>query len=136
MHQDLARYQLARRIMLGVAALAIVAATFPWNGIARAAGTFRMLKGSEIRATLAGMELTDEVHWAYVFARSGTLTIYSMSRKIAGRWSVQQDQLCLDQAADDQRCYEVWRSGKTFQLRQPGLDIYDEGILQRPLRRN
>ena len=93
MHQDLARYQLARRIMLGVAALAIVAATFPWNGIARAAGTFRMLKGSEIRATLAGMELTDEVHWAYVFARSGTLTIYSMSRKIAGRWSVQQDQL-------------------------------------------
>ena len=31
----------------------------------RAAETFHALKGSEIRARFAGMELTDGVHWSY-----------------------------------------------------------------------
>lgn len=103
---------------------------------AHAVDAFRMLKGPAIRAGLSGMELTDDVHWAYVFDRNGTLTIYSMGRKSAGRWSVQKDQLCLDTPVDHQRCYAVWRAGKTLQLRQPEFDIYDEGFLQRPSKRS
>ncbi len=87
-----------------------------------------MLKGPAIRAGLSGMELTDDVHWAYVFGPNGTLTVYSTGRKSAGRWSVQKDQLCLDTPVDHQRCYAVWRAGKTLQLRQPEFDIYDEGL--------
>jgi len=95
-----------------------------------------MLKGPAIRSGLSGMEVTDDVHWAYVFGRDGTLTIYSMGRKSAGRWNVRQDQLCIDARPDKPRCYAVWRAGKTLQLRQPEFDIYDEGILQRPSTRN
>ena len=37
----------------------------------RAAETFHALKGSEIKARFAGMELTDGVHWSTVFGRNG-----------------------------------------------------------------
>lgn len=106
------------------------------TGTAHAEDAFRMLKGREITAKLTGMELTDDVHWALVFGRGRSLTSYSMGRKTTGRWKVQQDQLCLDEAGEEPRCYAVWRSGTTLQLRQPGADIYDEGILQRPSKRN
>ena len=33
------------------------------------------LTGAQIRAKLAGMELTDEAHWGEVFERNGKLTI-------------------------------------------------------------
>lgn len=59
-----------------------------------------------------------------------------MGRKTTGRWNVQQDQLCLDEVDEEPRCYAVWRSGNNLQLRQPGLDIYDEGVLQKPAKRN
>lgn len=98
--------------------------------------TFRALKGSEIRSTLTGMEFTDEVHWALLFGRDGTLTNISMGRKTLGRWRVKQDQLCLDRAPDDQRCYAVSRSGKSYRLQEPGFDIYEEGIVQRPFVRH
>lgn len=101
-----------------------------------AAETFRLLKGSEIRTKLAGMEFTDEVHWALVFGRDGTLITISMGKKSMGRWRVKQDQLCLERSAEDQRCYAVWSSRKALQLREPGLDVYEEGVVQRPAARN
>ena len=56
---------------------------------ADAAEKFQKLSGSQIRSRIAGMEITDEVHWADVFAANGTLTSYSMSRKKTGKWYVQ-----------------------------------------------
>ena len=97
---------------------------------------FRQLKGPQIRAKLAGMEFTDEVHWAFVFERNGTFTIVSMGAKGTGRWQVQLDQLCLDRPIDGRRCYAVWISGKAVQLREPGFDIPEEGVLQKPAARN
>jgi len=55
---------------------------------ADAAEKFQKLGGSQIRARLTGMEITDEVHWADVFAANGTLTSYSMGRKKSGKWYV------------------------------------------------
>ncbi len=50
---------------------------------APAAEKFRKLTGTQIRTTLAGMEITDEVHWGDVYERNGTLTTHSMGRKTA-----------------------------------------------------
>src|SRR5262249_19746675 len=70
------------------------------------------LNGTQIQARLAGMEITDEVHWADVFAANGTLTSYSMGRKSNGTWRVQKNELCIDRGKDDGGCYQVWLSGK------------------------
>lgn len=82
------------------------------------------------------MEFTDEVHWAFVFRRNGELATVSMGAKSTGRWQVNQDQLCLDRPIDGRHCYAVWASGKALQLREPGVAIYEEGILQKPAVRN
>src|SRR5438128_4528314 len=88
--------------------------------VAAAAEKFQKLSGSQIRAKLAGMEITDEAHWADVFASNGTLTSYSMSRKNTGKWHVQKDELCIDRGNDDGGCYQVWLSGKRVELRREG----------------
>src|SRR5215203_2302305 len=77
---------------------------------ADAAEKFQKLSGAHMRTRLAGMEITDEVHWADVFAANGTLTSYSMSRKKTGKWYVQKDELCIDRSNDDEGgiCYQVW----------------------------
>jgi hypothetical protein len=99
-----------------------------------AADTFRQLKGREIASRFTGMELTDEVHWAYVFDRGGRLNIFSMGRPGTGSWKVDKNELCLDRPPDEPRCYEVWVSGQNVQLRREP-DVPDEGILQKPQKR-
>jgi hypothetical protein len=101
------------------------------NAAALAEATFQRLNGSQIRAKLAGMEITDEVHWADVFGAGGTLTSYSMGRKSTGTWRVQKDELCLDRGKDDGGCYQVWLSGNKIELRREGSRIPSEGVLQK-----
>ena len=113
--------------ILGLAALLGIGTVY--------AETFRPLKGSEIRSRFTGMEFTDEVHWLLLFGQDGTLTNTGMGRKTLGRWQVKRDQLCLDRSPGEQRCYAVLHSGKTYRLQEPGFDIYEEGIVQRPMAR-
>jgi hypothetical protein len=101
-----------------------------------AAEKFQKLNGSQIRARFAGMEMTDEVHWADVFLANGALTTYSMGRKTSGKWDVQKDELCVDRGKDDGGCYQVWVSGKKVELRREGSSLPMEGVLQRPVPRN
>jgi len=98
---------------------------------ADAAEKFQKLPGAQIRARLAGMEITDETHWADVFAADGTLTSYSMGRKGNGKWRVQKDELCIDRGKDDGGCYQVWLSGKNVELRREGSTLPLEGVLQK-----
>ena len=37
--------------------------------------------GSQIRAKLTGMQLTDEVHWRDVYERDGSLRSYTLGRR-------------------------------------------------------
>ena len=108
------------------------------GGQTLAAETFRQIRGRDISARFAGMEMTDEVHWARVFAKDGTDVSFSLGIKSQGKWRVEKNQLCIDRSksTEDNRCYEVWISGKNVQLRQPGIDIHDEGILQKPVKRS
>ena len=92
---------------------------------------FQRLTGAQIQARVSGMEITDETHWADVFAANGTLTSYSMGRKSSGKWRVQKDELCIDRGKDDGGCYQVWLAGKKIELRREGSILPLEGVLQR-----
>ncbi len=123
----------SRLAILGAIASLLIAGAVRETG---AADAFRQLKGREITAKFAGQEFTDEVHFAEVFGRDGTLSVISMGRRGTGKWSVVGDALCRAYDGEEQRCYQVWAAGKNVQLRQPGIDISEDGILQRPAARN
>ena len=121
--------------MRGMAILAMLGALIVFGAAGQAEDKFQKLSGSQIRARLAGMEMTDGVHWADVFGSGGVLTTYSMSHKAVGKWSVQKDELCLDRGKDDGGCYQVWLSGKKIELRREGSSLPMEGVLQKPTAR-
>src|SRR5262249_15916658 len=95
-----------------------------------AAEKFQKLHGSQIRAKFAGMEMSDNVHWADVFGPNGNLKSYSMGRKTDGKWWIEKDELCVDRGKDDGGCCQVWLSGKNVELRREGLPAAFEGVLQ------
>ena len=100
-----------------------------------AAETFRQLKGREITARFSGMEFTDDVHWALVFEKGGRLASFSMGKASRGTWRVEKDEQCSDTGRGEQ-CQQVWVSGKSVQLRRPGLDIFEGSVLQKPKARS
>ncbi len=106
------------------------------SAVSFAAEKFQKLGGSQIRAKFAGMEMTDNVHWADVFGPNGSLKSYSMGRKKDGKWWIEKDELCVDRGKDDGGCYQVWLSGKNVELRRAGLPAASEGVLQPPAARN
>ena len=116
---------------------AVVIGSFALSLILRAesAEKFQKLSGAQVVAKIAGMEITDEVHWGDVFERNGTLTSYSMGQKSVGKWRVVNDQLCIDRGKDDGGCYHVWLSGKQIELRRGGSTLPLEGVLQKPKER-
>jgi hypothetical protein len=120
-----------RRIQDPLVALAL---SLPFATTALAAEPFRQLNGREIRARLTGMEFSDDVHWAHVFGRDGRMQSVSIGRKSMGTWRVEGDELCLEREREERRCYQVWASGRTVQLREPGTDVYEEGTVQKPQR--
>ena len=97
---------MAKGILISVVfGLAVVQPAF-------AAEAFKRLKTAQITAKFAGMELTDEIHWAKQFAKDGTYVSFSMGVKRNGKWRVEKDELCIDR-----------------------IEVFDEGILQKPVQR-
>ncbi len=95
-----------------------------------AAETLQKLSGRQIRAKFAGMQLTDEVHYRFVYERNGTLRSVALGVKKRGKWVIDKDQLCLYLQEPDDGCYDVALSGKTFTLTPTGLGSAVDGILQ------
>jgi hypothetical protein len=112
-------------------AVIAIAGVLAFQASMEAAEKFQKLSGPQIRAKLAGMEITDQAHWADVFAVNGTLTTYSMGRKSSGKWRVQKDEICIDRGSDDGGCYQVWLSGTKVELRREGSSLPLEGVLQK-----
>jgi hypothetical protein len=102
---------------------------------ASAAEPFRPLKGKDIKARFAGMEFTDDVHWADVFGRDGRISSFSMGKKSTGKWRVEKDQLCIARQSEEERCYQVSVAGNSVQLREPGVEVFLDGVLQKPAAR-
>jgi hypothetical protein len=104
--------------IIGLACLAV--ATL--GPSAAAEEKFQKLTGEQIRAKLAGMELTDNVHWRDLYRRNGTVMSTSMGRKRSGKWLVENDQICIEFEKEPiPTCYDVWLAGKQVELRREGL---------------
>jgi hypothetical protein len=116
---------------LGTAATAATVVAALASGAA-AEEKLQKLSAGQIRAKMAGMELTDGVHWRELYGRGGTVTSDSMGRKRTGKWRVEKDQLCIEFDKDPPaKCYEVWMSGKTVELRREGL-MPLQGVIEQP----
>src|SRR6266853_3323606 len=90
---------------------------------------FKKLSASQVRARLAGMELTDEVHWREAYERDGTFKSRGMGRTRVGKWRIQDDELCIDLGTEtDSGCYEVWLAGKKVELRPTGRGLMVQGV--------
>ena len=90
------------------------------------------LTGAQIRSKLAGMELSDQVHWRDFYERSGRVTSASMGRKRNGKWHVAKDELCVEfENEPPAKCYEVWLSGKNVELRREGI-LPMAGVIEQP----
>jgi hypothetical protein len=114
----------AARLMLSFAA---VMTSSTW---AFAEANAHRLSGAQIRAKLVGKQLTDEVHYRFVFEPDGTLRSYAMSVKKTGRWSVEHDEICLYLGETDDGCYRVSLSGTQIEMTPSGLGGMIDGILQ------
>jgi hypothetical protein len=121
-------------LMAMIVAVAIGAIWFESYPVA--AEPSKKLSGSQIRAKFAGMQLTDEVHWSYVYDRNGRLRSYSMGTKKFGQWTVEKDALCLYLNEPDDGCYEVSLWHGRIEMKPSGLGLSVEGILQTPSDRN
>src|SRR4051794_20794672 len=118
-----------------VGALAFAVCLALSHSAASAAESFRQLRGIDIKARFVGREFTDNVHWALVFGRDGTLSSFEMGAAGKGTWRVEKDELCLNYSRQGQRCHEVWVSGKNVQLRRSG-EVPEDGVLQKPAKRS
>lgn len=105
-----------RTTQLALLAIAILGSN------AAAEEKFQKLSAGQIRTKLAGMELTDNVHWRDLYQRNGTVMSTSMGRKRTGKWRVERDELCIEFENEPiPKCYDVWISGKQVELRREGL---------------
>jgi hypothetical protein len=95
---------------------------------------FQKLTGTQIRAKLTGMKITDQVHWFDIYQPNGTIASIEMGNKHAGTWRVQNDLLCTDHGKDAESvCQEVWLSGAKVEMRRPGSTLpLLEGVLEKP----
>jgi hypothetical protein len=114
------------------AAFTIIAASITIGADTATAETLKKLSGSQIRATISGMQLSDEVHRRDVYERDGSLRSYSMGRKTVGKWFVRNDELCFDLHEPDVACFEVALYGQHLELKPTGLGLPMDGILQKP----
>ena len=124
-----------RKIVLALLLASGVALIFSLRpSVAQAEEQFQRLTGAQIRASVAGMELSDDVHWRELYERSGKLTSSSMGRKRAGKWRIEKDQLCVELEKEPANCYEVWASGKKVKLQREGM-LPLEGVIEAPTGR-
>jgi hypothetical protein len=118
---------------LGVVGTVIIALA-AWAFAAAAEEKFQKLAGGQIRAKVAGMEISDDVHWREVYDRSGRVTSMSMGRKRTGKWRIEKDLLCIELEKEPANCYEVWVSGKKVKLQREGI-LPLEGVIEPPTGR-
>ena len=111
-----------------IAAVAVGGAV-SWTG---AEERFRKLTPGQIKTRLAGMEITDGVHWAEQYMRDGTFKAFHMGKASKGKWYIRNGELCLEADKVEAECKEVWLSGAKVELRVPGSTLPPlDGVLQK-----
>ena len=123
-----------KKLLMIIAAVTMASVSVEVSALA--AENVKKLSRSDIRAKFTGMQLTDEVHWRYVYDRDGRLRSYSMGTKKVGKWAIEKDELCLYLGETDDGCYEVSLSGERIEMKPSGVGLTLEGVLQTPADRN
>jgi len=101
------------------------------TAVAIGEGGFHKLTQTQIRAPLAGKEITDGVHWAEQYMGDGTFKAFHMGKATTGRWYARDGELCLEGPTRERECKEVWLSGAKIEFRVPGSGLPPfEGILK------
>lgn len=95
------------------------------------------LTTAQIRATLGGHHVTDGRHWGHDYFLDGRLERSENGRTRAGRWSTQNNQLCLllpEVSKVSPVCFDVVRVGEELQYRDAGSVVYAGTVRKSPSR--
>jgi hypothetical protein len=99
------------------------------------AETYRKLSDAEVKAKLAGMEMSDP-HSSEQYMRDGTVRIVTMGRRIVGKWRVKDGKLCIEaQRPRTAAAKRFWRSGDKYQFRLEGDPVPYDMTLQKQEQR-
>lgn len=85
------------------------------------------LSGAQIRTAISGKYVTDEHHWGHRYHADGRVERSESGRRRAGRWSVQDNKLCLllpEISKDQPVCYGVFRHGDELEYRDERYVVY------------
>jgi hypothetical protein len=117
-----------------VAALAVAVVAF---GLGARAGVgagdnFKLLGEKEIRATVAGKNITDGVHWSLYLRPDGALVGVESGASWTGARNVQKSKLCMSNPGSKVfDCYDVWISGENISLRLSPDDVTFAGVVEK-----
>jgi hypothetical protein len=95
------------------------------------------LSTAQIRSTLGGHHVTDGRHWAHDYFQDGRLDRSENGRARSGRWSAQNNQLCLllpEVSKESPVCFDVVRVGNELQYRDAGSVVY-QGLVTKSTTR-
>ena len=95
------------------------------------------LTTAQIRATLGGHHVTDGRHWGHDYFLDVRLERSENGRTRAGRWSTQNNQLCLllpEVSKVSPVCFDVVRVGEELQYRDAGSVVYAGTVRKSPSR--
>src|SRR5262249_13181804 len=82
---------------------------------------FQKLTGAQIRAKVAGMELTDNIHWRDLYQRNGSVTSTSMGRNRTGKWQIEKDRLGVEFDKELPTCHKALIAWKKAKLQREGV---------------
>jgi hypothetical protein len=95
------------------------------------------LTTAQIRSSLGGHHVTDGRHWGHDYFLDGRLERSENGRTRTGRWSAQDNQLCLllrEVSKVSPVCFDVVRVGVQLQYRDAGSVVYVGTVRKSPPR--
>ena len=90
---------------------------------------FRKLTGSQIRNAFVDRLFSDDTHFSDRFKADGTIEGVSMRKKVANKWKVDKDRLCIKESMHE-LCYVVWIKGRNVQLVYEDTDVILSGSIR------
>lgn len=95
------------------------------------------LTTAQIRSTVGGHHVSDGRHWGHDYFLDGRLERSENGRTRSGRWSAQNNQLCLllpEVSKVSPVCFDVVRAGDELQYRDAGSVVYAGTVRKSPSR--
>lgn len=89
---------------------------------------FKKLNGPQIQRALAGKTFTDGVHFSLRYL-PGTIQGTRMGKKVADKWVVANDKLCVTDGFGE-NCCAVWIKGSSVRFAIDGSDFSLDGSLK------